>query len=134
MRRYAALLLLCLGMSTTAYAQDAECDAFSDEDVAKVTSMAADLMHNPPEGPVGVDKAKRASLKLDMTALRGQAESNAVGAKSCCEKKGSSCCESGESACCKRKIARGDTNSAFASAPFDGATKTMEGRCKRKGR
>jgi hypothetical protein len=137
MRLYAALFLLCFGMNT-AYAQSTqsdECAAFSDEDVAKVTSMAANLMSKPPQGPEGMKEVKRDAMKLDMSALRGKAQASATASKSCCEKRGSSCCEHGDSACCKRKIARGDTDSAFVSPsyPLDGTTKTMEGRCKRKG-
>lgn len=137
MRRYAALFLLCFGMST-AHAQSAsadDCASFSDDDVAKVTSMAANLMNKPPQGPDGVKDVKRDALKLEMSALKDQAKASATASKSCCEKHGSSCCEHGDSACCKRKIARGDTNSAFVAPayPMDGTTKTMEGRCKRKG-
>ena len=59
MRRYAALFLLCFGMST-AHAQSApadDCASFSDDDVAKVTSMAANLMNNaitPLMTPIGL--------------------------------------------------------------------------------
>lgn len=138
MRRYAAVFLLCFGMSAAAHAQSVQnddCASFSDEDVAKVTEMAANLMHKPPQGPNGMENVKRDSMKLEMSALRDQAKASAKASKSCCEKHGSSCCEHADSACCKRKIARGDTDTAFVAPahPLDGASKTMEGRCKRKG-
>ena len=64
------VFLLCFGMST-AHAQSAQtddCASFSDEDVSKVTAMAANLMSKPPQGPDGVKDAKRDALRPPRSA------------------------------------------------------------------